>query len=155
MKTDEDERDDEISEPTQVTRTDKRKEIHTDRTAKELRAPLSVAASSHASSWRFSVETQEQLVRSSKQARTAKKGVEKLQDVSNLFHYGHCEHQRQEKQDLWAHERTPDIPRNVDDLETTEFAHVLGAIAEDQHFIRCAQACSAGTEEDQAERGSS
>ena len=86
MKTDEDERDDEISEPTQITRTDERKEIHTDETAKELRTPLSVAASSHASSWRFSVETQEQLVRSSKQARTAKKGVEKLQDVSNLFH---------------------------------------------------------------------
>ena len=32
---------------------------------------------------------------------------------------------------LWAHERTPGIPRNVDDLETVEFADVLGAIAED------------------------
>ena len=35
---------------------------------------------------------------------------------------------------LWAHERTPGIPRNVDDLETVEFAYVLGAIAEDQHL---------------------
>ena len=35
---------------------------------------------------------------------------------------------------LWAHERTLGIPRNVDDLETIEFADVLGAIAEDQHF---------------------
>ena len=57
-----------------------------------------------------------------------------------------------EKKDLWAHERTPDIPRNVDDLETTEFADVLGAIAEDQHLTRCAQVCSAGTEKDQAEQ---
>ena len=44
---------------------------------------------------------------------------------------------------LWAHERTPGIPRHVDDLETIEFADVLGAIAEDQH---------SGMEEDQAER---
>ena len=43
---------------------------------------------------------------------------------------------------LWAHERTPDIPRNVDDLETVECADVLGAIAEDQHLTRCAQVCS-------------
>ena len=40
---------------------------------------------------------------------------------------------------LWAHERTPGIPRCVDDLG----ADVLGAIAEDQH---------SGTEEDQAEQ---
>ena len=53
---------------------------------------------------------------------------------------------------LWAHERTPGIPRNVDDLETIEFANVLGAIAEDQHLTRCAQVCFAGTEEDQAEQ---
>ena len=32
---------------------------------------------------------------------------------------------------LWAHERTLDIPRNVEDLGTVEFADVLGAIAED------------------------
>ena len=42
---------------------------------------------------------------------------------------------------LWAHARTPGIPRNVDDLETVEFADVLGAIAEDQHLTRCAQVC--------------
>ena len=53
---------------------------------------------------------------------------------------------------LWAHERTPGIPRNVDDLETVEFADVLGSIAEDQHRTRCAQVCFTGTEEDQAER---
>ena len=43
-------------------------------------------------------------------------------------------------------------PRNVDDLETVEFADVLGAIAEDQHLTRCAQVCFTGTEEDQAEQ---
>ena len=53
---------------------------------------------------------------------------------------------------LWAHERTPGIPRNVDDLETVEFAYVLSAIAENQHFTRCAHVCFTGTEEDQAEQ---
>ena len=53
---------------------------------------------------------------------------------------------------LWAHERTPGIPRNVEDLETVEFTDVLGAIAEDQHLTRCAQVCFAGTEEYQAEQ---
>ena len=53
---------------------------------------------------------------------------------------------------LWAHERTPCIPRHVDDLETVEFADVLGSIAEDQHLTRCAQVCFTDTEEDQAER---
>ena len=48
----EDERDDEMSEPTQLTRTEKAKEIQTDKTAKELRAPLPTADSSHASSLR-------------------------------------------------------------------------------------------------------
>ena len=53
---------------------------------------------------------------------------------------------------LSAHERTPRIPRNVDVLETIESADVLGAIAENHHLSRCAQVCSTGTEEDQAER---
>ena len=53
---------------------------------------------------------------------------------------------------LWAHERTPGIPRNVEDLETVEFADVLGAIAEGNNLTRCAQVCFAGTEDDQAER---
>ena len=53
---------------------------------------------------------------------------------------------------LWAHERTPGIPRNVDDLETVEFADVLGAIAEDQHLTRCTQVCFTGTEKDLAEQ---
>ena len=34
---------------------------------------------------------------------------------------------------LWAHERTPGVPRNVVDLETNELADVLGTIVEDQH----------------------
>ena len=53
---------------------------------------------------------------------------------------------------LGAHERTPGIPRNVEGLETVEFADVLGSIAEDQHLTRSAQVCFTGTEEDQAER---
>ena len=53
---------------------------------------------------------------------------------------------------LWAHERTPGVPRNVEDLETVDFADVLGAIAEDFHLTRCAQVCFAGSEEDQAEQ---
>ena len=53
---------------------------------------------------------------------------------------------------LWVHERTPGVPRNVENLETVEFADVLGAIAEDYHLTRCAQACFTGTEEDQAAR---
>ena len=53
---------------------------------------------------------------------------------------------------LWAHERTPGIPRNVEDLETFEFANVLGAIAEDHHLTRCAQVCFTGKEEGQAEQ---
>ena len=53
---------------------------------------------------------------------------------------------------LWAHECTPGVPRNVDDLETIGFADLFGTIAEDQHLTRCAQVCFAGTEEDQAEQ---
>ena len=49
---DEDERGDEMSEPTQITRTEKRKDFQMDETAKELRAPLLVADSSLASSLR-------------------------------------------------------------------------------------------------------
>ena len=91
---DEDEQDDELSEPTQLTRTEKRKEIHMDERAKELRAMLFVTDSSLASSVRPSDETQEQLERSLKQARTAKNGVDTLQDVSYLFQKGHCDRQR-------------------------------------------------------------
>ena len=53
---------------------------------------------------------------------------------------------------LGAHERTLGIPRNLEDLETVEFADLLGTIAEDQHLTRCAQVCFAGAEEDQAEQ---
>ena len=47
---------------------------------------------------------------------------------------------------LWAHARTLCIPHEVGDLETVEFADVLGAIAEEQHLTRCAQVCFTGTE---------
>ena len=47
---------------------------------------------------------------------------------------------------------TPGIPRNVEDQETVEFADVLGAIAENHHWTRCAQICFTGREEDQTER---
>ena len=42
---------------------------------------------------------------------------------------------------LWAHERTLCTQRDVEDLQTVEFADVLGAIAEDQHLTRCDQVC--------------
>ena len=48
---------------------------------------------------------------------------------------------------LWAHECTLGIPRNLEDLETFEFADVLGAIAKDHDLTRCAQVCFAGTKE--------
>ena len=85
---DEDGRDDDTSEPTQITKTEKRKEIQTDETAKELRAQLPKADLSYASSLRPSDETEEQLDRSSKQARTAQKGVETLQDFSKISKRG-------------------------------------------------------------------
>ena len=84
---DEDERDDELSEPTQITSAEKRK---ADKTAKELRASLPKAASSHVNSLPLADETQVQPVRSAKQARTTKTGVETLQDVSFLFQKEHC-----------------------------------------------------------------
>ena len=77
-----------MSEPTQITSAEKRKKIQTDETAKESRASLPIAISSHASSLRLADETQEQLARSSKQARTTKLGVETLQDVSFLVQKG-------------------------------------------------------------------
>ena len=51
----------------------------------------------------------------------------------------------------WTHEHTLGVPRNVNDLQSVEFADFLGSIAEDHHLTRCAQVCLAGTEEDQAE----
>ena len=42
----------------------------------------------------------------------------------------------------WTHERIPGIPRNLDDLDTNEFANVLGTIAEDVQLIQCGQICS-------------
>ena len=83
-----------MSELTQITSAEKRKEIQTDETAKELRASLLLAASSQASSLRPADETQERLVRSAEQAGTTKMGVATLQDVSFLFQKEHCEHQR-------------------------------------------------------------
>ena len=46
----------------------------------------------------------------------------------------------------WAHERTPGIPRNVEDPETVEFADVLGAMADDHDLTRRAQFCFTSTE---------
>ena len=88
---DEDERDDEMSEPTQMTNAEKRK---ANEAAEGLRASLPIAASPHARSLRLDDETREQLVHSAKQSRTTKTGVETLQDVSYLYQKGHCEHQR-------------------------------------------------------------
>ena len=83
-----------MSEPTRTTSAEKRQEIHKDESARALRASLPITASSHSSSPRPDEETQEQLIRSAKQARNTKTGVETLQDVSLLFPKGHCEHQR-------------------------------------------------------------
>ena len=80
-----DERDDEMSEPTQMTSAGKRK---VDETAKELRASLPKPASSHASSLRLDDETQEQLTRSGKQARTTMTGVEHLKMSLFFFKKG-------------------------------------------------------------------
>ena len=41
-----------------------------------------------------------------------------------------------------THERFPGTPQNLDNLDTNEFANVLGTIAEDVHFIQCDQTCS-------------
>ena len=91
---DEDERGDEMSEPTQKARTEKRKTFSDGRKSKRVTGMLPETDLSQASSLRPSAETQEQPERSLKQVRTAKKGVETLQDVSYLFQKGHCEHQR-------------------------------------------------------------
>ena len=87
-----DEQDSEMSELTQMTSAERRK---VDETAKELRASLPVTASSHVSSLRRDDETQEQFTSSVKQARSTKRGVETLQDVSfSVSKKGICEYQR-------------------------------------------------------------
>ena len=43
---------------------------------------------------------------------------------------------------LWAHERTPAVPRNVGDLQS---------VAEDLHWTRCAHVCFGRTEEAHSE----
>ena len=75
-----------MSETTLATRTEKRKEIQTDITEKELRAVLLVTDPSRTSLLEPSEESHGQLERSSKQARTAEKGLETLQGVSYLLH---------------------------------------------------------------------
>ena len=40
----------------------------------------------------------------------------------------------------------------MDDLEANEFTDDVGVIAEDLHLTQCAQECSTGTEDDQAEQ---
>ena len=53
---------------------------------------------------------------------------------------------------LWTHERTSGITRNLDELETIEFADVFGTITEDLHSTRYTQVCFIGTEGEQAEQ---
>ena len=81
-RTVDDDRDDEMPEPTQTMNAEKRK---VDETAKELRALLSITTSSHASSSRPDDETHEQLTRSTRQARITKTRAEAPQDVPFLF----------------------------------------------------------------------
>ena len=71
-----------MSEPTQTMNAEKRK---VDETAKELRAPLPITTSSHASSSRLDDDTHEQPTCSTKQARITKTRAEAPQDVSFLF----------------------------------------------------------------------
>ena len=84
-----DERDDEMS-----ARSGKRKEIQTDTTAKELRAVVPVTNPSQPSLLKPFEETQGELERSSKQARTTEKELETLQDISYMLQKGLCGHQR-------------------------------------------------------------
>ena len=81
-RTVDDDRDDEMSEPTQTMNAEKRK---VNETAKESRAPLPITTSSHTSSSRFDDETHGQFTRSTKQARIKKTRAEAPQDVSFLF----------------------------------------------------------------------
>ena len=81
-RTVDDDRDDEMSEPTQTMNAEKRK---VDGTAEELRGPSPITTSSHASSSRLDGETHEQLSRSTKQARVTKSKAEAPQDASFLL----------------------------------------------------------------------
>ena len=81
-RTVDDDRDDEMPEPTQTMNAEKRK---VDDTAKALRAPLPTATSSHASSSRLDDETHEQLTCSTKQVRITRTRAEAPLDVSFLF----------------------------------------------------------------------
>ena len=81
--------------------------------------------------------------------RWSERGVDPMLCDGDLAFFCNCA-TTLEGERLWAHERTPGIPRNVEVLETVEFADVFGAIAEDFHLTRCAQVCFTGTEEDQA-----
>ena len=53
----------------------------------------------------------------------------------------------------WTLDRIPGILRNLDDLETNEFADVLGTIVEDLHLTRCVPVCFTGTEDEQHDHG--
>ena len=83
--------------------------------------------------------------------RWSERGVDPLLCNGDLAFFSKCI-TTLEGLSLWAHERTPGVPRNVEDSETVDLADVLGAIAEDLHLTRCAQVCFAGTEEDQTEQ---
>ena len=77
-----DDQDDEMPEPTQTTRAEKRK---VDETAKELRTLVPLISFSQESSTRPESETHEQLTQSTIQARIARTRAEALQDVSSMF----------------------------------------------------------------------
>ena len=83
-----------------------------------------------------------QMVRTRKLIPCCAKEIQ-ISSVIVLHHQNTC---------VRSHEGTPGIPRNLDDLESIEFANVLGTIVEDIHLTRCAQVCSTGTEDDRAEQ---
>ena len=81
-RTVDDDRDDEMSEPSQTMNAAKRK---VDETVEELRALSPTTTFSHASSTRAGDETHEQLTWSRIQARNARRRAEAPQDISSMF----------------------------------------------------------------------
>ena len=51
----------------------------------------------------------------------------------------------------WSRCRENGNPRSVEDLDETQFAHIIGSIAESHHLDRCVDAAFVGTEEAAAE----
>ena len=55
----------------------------------------------------------------------------------------------------WAREQDNGNPRSTDDLDETQFADIIGGIAESHHLDRCVDAAFVGTEEAKAEKSAS